>query len=75
MEHIAIPKHLQDAHYKGATRLGRGEGYQYAHDHEEGYVPQNYGVERGRFYTPTDRGKEAEFKERLERFAKRDEEK
>jgi putative ATPase len=73
-EHIAVPQHLQDAHYKGAARLGRGDGYQYAHNYEEGYVPQNYGVERGRFYTPTDRGKEAEFKERLERFAKRDEE-
>ncbi len=71
-EHIAVPKHLQDAHYKGAARLGRGEGYQYAHDGEEGYIPQNYGVERGRFYSPTDRGKEAEFKERLERFAERD---
>lgn len=63
---IPVPKHLQDAHYKGAARLGRGEGYQYPHDAPEGYVEQNYGVPRGSFYHPVDRGKEMEFKERLE---------
>jgi len=60
-----VPAHLQDGSYKGAKRLGRGEGYQYAHDGEGAYVPQDYGVPRGTFYTPNDRGKEAEFKERM----------
>jgi putative ATPase len=69
---VAVPKHLQDAHYPGAKRLGRGEGYKYAHDYEGGYVPQDYGVPRGTYYHPTDRGKEAEFKERLDDFGKRD---
>jgi len=71
---VAVPKHLQDASYKGAQRLGRGAGYKYAHDYEDGYVPQNYGVPRGRYYHPSDRGKEAEFKERLDRFSERDHE-
>jgi len=67
-----VPRHLQDASYRGAQRLGRGAGYLYAHDYEEGYVSQDYGVPRGTFYHPGDRGKEAEFKERLARFDKRD---
>src|SRR5207253_165339 len=29
---LPVPVHLRDAHYPGATRLGHGEGYQYAHD-------------------------------------------
>ncbi len=68
---VAVPKHLQDASYRGAKRLGRGEGYKYAHNYEDGYVPQDYGVPRGTYYNPTDRGKEAEFKKRLERFDQR----
>ncbi len=68
---VAVPPHLQDSHYKGAKQLGRGEGYQYAHDFPEGYVRQDYGIPRGAYYHPTDRGKEAEFKERLDRFNKR----
>jgi putative ATPase len=71
---VDIPKHLQDGHYKGAKKLGRGIGYEYAHDHEEGYVPQEYGVKRGTYYQPTERGKEAEFRERMQRFDQRDEE-
>jgi putative ATPase len=69
---IAVPKHLQDGHYKGSKRLGRGVGYEYAHDHDEGYVPQDYGVARGTYYQPVDRGKEAEFRERMARFDQRD---
>ncbi|HPC15794.1 MAG TPA: replication-associated recombination protein A [Candidatus Hydrogenedentes bacterium] len=65
---VAVPKHLQDTNYSGAKRLGRGEGYQYAHDFPEGYVDQDYGVPHGLYYHPSDRGKEAEFKQRLETF-------
>lgn len=63
---VAVPKHLQDANYPGAKRLGRGEGYKYAHNFEGGFVEQDYGVPRGSYYHPTDRGKEAEFKKRLD---------
>lgn len=69
---VDVPNHLRDTHYKGAARLGRGKDYQYSHDFEEGYVPQDYGIARGTYYQPADRGKEAEFKERLDRFAERD---
>ena len=65
---VAVPKHLQDTSYRGARRLGRGGGYQYPHDFPEGRVDQWYGVEHGRYYQPTDRGKEEEFRERLDRF-------
>ncbi len=63
---VAVPDHLRDTHYKGAGKLGRGQGYQYPHDFEGGHVPQHYGVARGTYYHPVDRGKEAEFKHRLE---------
>lgn len=69
---VAVPKHLQDAHYPGAQRLGRGEGYKYPHDYPDGYVPQHYGVARGSYYSPVDRGKEAEFKARLDAAAAQD---
>ena len=38
----SVPPHLQDAHYKGSTKLGHGEGYQYAHDYPNHYVEQQY---------------------------------
>lgn len=71
---VAVPKPLQDAHYPGAKRLGRGVDYKYAHDYEGGYVPQDYGVPRGTYYHPTDHGKEGVFKRRLEELDKRDKE-
>lgn len=39
---LDIPAYLMDAHYKGAEKLGRGEGYLYPHDYPKGYVLQNY---------------------------------
>jgi putative ATPase len=66
---IPVPRHLRDTHYKGAALLGH-EGYKYAHDYPEGYVAQEYlGVEK-HYYRPTDRGKEAVFKEYLAKLAK-----
>ena len=65
---LPVPKHLRDGHYSGSKRLGHGKGYQYAHDHEGGYVDQDYlGVERT-YYTPTDRGFEAEIAARMNRL-------
>lgn len=69
---VPVPKHLKDAHYAGAERLGHGEGYRYAHDGEDGYVEQDYlGVDRV-YYEPVDRGHEAEMKRRLEDLRSRD---
>ena len=39
---LPIPTHLQDAHYKGAAKLGHGTGYKYAHDYPNHYVEQQY---------------------------------
>jgi len=63
-----VPKHLRDANYNGAARLGHGKGYKYAHDYEGGFVAQDYlGVDKV-YYRPTDRGYEAEIAERIERL-------
>ncbi|HSV13976.1 MAG TPA: replication-associated recombination protein A [Tepidisphaeraceae bacterium] len=62
---LPVPKHLKDTHYKGSKRLGHGEGYKYAHDFEGGHVEQDYlGVDKT-YYTPTDRGYEAEIQRRI----------
>ena len=65
---LEVPKHLRDAHYKSAERLGHGEGYKYAHDYEGHYVPQDYlGVDKT-YYEPSDQGSEKKIKERLEKW-------
>ena len=61
-----VPIHLRDGHYAGASRLGHGEGYEYAHDAPGGVAAQDYlGVEK-EYYRPTDRGFEREIAERLD---------
>lgn len=66
-ESIPVPDHLKDTAYKGARRLGRGEGYKYPHDYPGHYVEQEYaeGV-RGKYYTPSEEGFEKEIKERID---------
>jgi putative ATPase len=63
---VAVPAHLEDSHYPGAKRLGRGEGYQYAHDFEGGWVDQQYLPVNKQYYRPVQRGAEAELKRRLD---------
>lgn len=63
---VTIPNHLKDAHYPGATKLGHGNGYLYAHDYPNHYVQQQYlpdELEGTIFYEPTDNGLEKEWKE------------
>jgi putative ATPase len=65
------PDYVRDAHYPGAKKLGRGQGYVYPHDEPGGVADQPLLPEdvRGeRFYEPTDRGFEAELRERLRRL-------
>src|SRR5881296_3003000 len=38
----AVPTHLRDTSYRGAKRLGHGQGYLYPHDHPGGHVRQEY---------------------------------
>jgi putative ATPase len=65
---LPVPVHLRDAHYQGATRLGHGEGYQYAHDHPGHFVVQDYLPAPRRFYQPTEEGSEKKIKDRLDRW-------
>jgi putative ATPase len=61
-----IPTYLMDAHYKGATQLGHGLGYQYAHDYENHYVRQQYlpeEIKNRTFYVPSDNGYEKQIQE------------
>ena len=66
-----IPAHLQDAHYKGAAKLGHGIGYQYAHSFPNHYVDQQYlpdEVKGENFYELTQMGYEKELAEYLQRI-------
>jgi len=63
---LPVPKHLRDTHYKSAKKLGHGEGYQYSHDYEGGYVPQAYLPEGRIYYEPSEIGYEKRVKERLD---------
>lgn len=65
-----VPTHLRDAHYQGAQSLGHGVGYDYPHDHPEGWVAQQYLPAEQldkRYYEPTNHGHEAEVQRRMER--------
>ena len=55
-----VPDHLKDSHYSGASKLGHGKAYKYAHNYPNGYIKQQYlptplvdatyynGIKRGR---------------------------
>jgi len=63
---LPVPEHLKDTHYRGAEKLGHGEGYKYAHDYEGHFVDQKYLAEERRYYIPTEQGFEKNIKKHLE---------
>ena len=66
---VEVPVHLRDGHYFGAEKLGHGVGYEYPHDHPEGWVPQRYlpdEVHGRTYYDPSDHGFEQEIRTRME---------
>jgi len=68
---LPIPTHLQDAHYKGAAKLGHGVGYKYAHDYPNHYVKQQYlpyELNGKEFYAPSGNGYEVKIKEHMKRI-------
>jgi putative ATPase len=65
---LAVPEHLRDASYRGAKRLGHGQGYQYAHEHPDHFVAQEYFPSDKRYYNPTEQGVEKKIKERVDRW-------
>jgi len=63
-----VPRHLRDASYYSAKKLGHGEGYDYPHDDPRGWVPQSYRppeVEGRTYYEPSEHGAEREIAERM----------
>ncbi|MCU1500687.1 MAG: putative ATPase [Ilumatobacteraceae bacterium] len=65
-----VPAHLRDAHYQGARSLGHGTGYEYPHDHPDGWVDQQYlpaEQSEKRYYEPSEHGAEAEVATRMSR--------
>jgi putative ATPase len=62
---LPVPEHLRDTHYPGASKLGHGKGYQYAHDHAGHFVAQDYIGANKTYYEPTDQGTEKKIKERV----------
>ena len=63
-----VPPHLRDAHYRGAEKLGHGQGYRYAHDEPHAVARQQYlpdALTGATYYQPTDHGNEAHLVEVL----------
>ena len=65
-----VPDHLKDAHYSGAEKLGRGQGYLYPHAYggyvTQQYLPDDLYAEGVTYYHPTENGSEGAFKKYLE---------
>ena len=65
---LPVPPYLQDSHYGGAGKLGRGLGYQYAHLYKEHYSGQPYlpeGIRGEKLYEPSENGYEQQIRSRL----------
>jgi len=64
-----VPNHLRDSHYKGASKLGHGKGYKYAHDYKNHYVKQQYLPDElvdKKYYVPSENGYEKKIKQWLD---------
>ncbi|MEY3407253.1 MAG: hypothetical protein RL038_314 [Actinomycetota bacterium] len=59
------PAELRDSHYKGASAIGHGVGYQYPHDLPAGIAAFNYlpeAIAQQEYYQPSEHGAESRFK-------------
>jgi putative ATPase len=66
----AVPQHLQDGN-RDARALGHGKGYQYPHEAEDHFLPQQYlprALLGTYFFSPSEQGYEAQVVERLNRW-------
>jgi len=66
-----VPRHLRDASYPGARRLGHGAGYRYPPDDPSSFVVQAYvpdNVKDRTYYEPSNVGYEEEVRGRLRRW-------
>jgi putative ATPase len=66
--YLPVPLHMRNAPTKLMRELDYGRGYQYAHNFDNAYVPQEYmpeGLNIQQYYLPTGRGYEKIIKERM----------
>lgn len=64
---LPVPRHLRDASYRGAEKLGH-QGYRYAHDHPDHFVDQEYVPTSAVYYQPTEEGYEQRIRQRIDRW-------
>lgn len=70
---LKIPSPLQDSHYKGAAKLGRGLDYLYPHNYENNYVKQQYlpdEIKDHKYYHPSNNGHEKDIVELFNKIKK-----
>jgi putative ATPase len=68
LPNLPVPLHLRNAPTKLMKDLNYGKEYQYAHDHGNNFVDQQYlpdQLKSKRYYEPTENGREKQIKERL----------
>jgi len=64
-----VPMHLRSTGYRGAEKLGHGEGYQYPHDDPRGWLPQQHRppeLADRVYYRPSEHGFEQEVADRMD---------
>jgi putative ATPase len=70
---LPVPFHIRNAPTRLMKDLGYGDGYRYAHDFQDAFVPQDYMPEQlknRRFYLPSNRGYEKTIQQRMEYWRK-----
>jgi putative ATPase len=70
---LPVPLHIRNAPTRLMQDLKYGQGYRYAHDFKDGYVPQEYLPQKLRgdlYYHPTERGYEKRINQRLSAWRK-----
>jgi putative ATPase len=69
-----VPMHLRNAPTKMMENMGYGENYQYAHNHDDAFVPgESYfpqALKNQEYYQPVERGLEIKILEKLEYLKK-----